>query len=317
MAAFSFTIFPKSAATFPASVEVRDGYNSILLNAAHLDTSKTEVQALRKKVGAFAGKRMQLVQFAGPVQPAWRKALLDAGVQIVSYIPHNAYLVYGDSPSIARVQTMAATAPHIQWEGPYLDDYKIHPRARLVDKQGNPRQIGTDRFAIQLMADAAVNADTLKLIDQLKLAPIERRRSVLNFVDVVVRLSAADLPKIAAQPDVISIQPFSLPKKVCERQDEIVAGNLSGNVPSGPGYLAWLAARGFTQAQFTASGFVVDVSDSGIDNGTTTPNHFGLYAGGQTTNPSRVVYNILKGPHIIPEARWRAAMAMAISTRTL
>src|SRR5208282_5654397 len=109
------------------------------------------------------GKRMHLVQFAGPVQPAWRKALLDAGVQIVSYIPQNAYLIYGDSAGIGRVQALAATTPHIQWDGPYLDEYKTHPRARAMGKNGNPRRIGTDQFAIQLMADAAANADTLKL----------------------------------------------------------------------------------------------------------------------------------------------------------
>jgi hypothetical protein len=286
---------PQINGHLPASAEVRDAYNSILLSTVHLDTSQAGVQALRKTVGTFAGKRMHLVQFAGPVQPAWRQALLDAGVQIVSYVPQNAYLVYGDSAGIGRVQAMAATAPHMQWNGAYLDDYKIHPRARPVDKNGQPRRIGTDQFAIQLMADAVANADTLKLIDQLKLAPMQRRRQVLNFVDVIVRLAAADLPKVAARPDVISIQPYVPPKTVCERQDQIVAGNLSGNAPSGPGYLAWLTNKGFSQAQFTASGFVVDLTDGGIDNGTTTPNHFGLYVGGGTNNASRVVYKILQG----------------------
>ncbi len=279
----------------PDSVEVRDVYNSILLNAGQIDTSKPEAQALRKSVGSFSGKRMHLVHFAGPVQPAWRQVLLDAGAQIVSYIPENAYLVYGDSAAVSRVQAMAETAPHIQWDGAYLDNYKIHPNARAVDADGKTRKIGTDRFAIQLMADAPANAETLKLIDQLKLAPLERRRAISHFVDVVVRLPAADLARIAARPDVVSIQALALPKKVCERQDQIVAGNLSGNVPSGPGYLAWLQSKGFSQSQFTTNNFVVDVSDSGIDNGTTSPNHFGLYAGGIIPGTSRVVYNILQG----------------------
>jgi len=75
-----------------------------------------------------------------------------------------------------------------------------------------------------------------------------------------------------------------------------VAGNLNGNSPTGPGeYLAWLAGKGFTQAQFTASGFAVDISDSGIDGGTTAPGHFGLYVLGATTNASRVIYNRLEG----------------------
>ena len=237
-------------------------------------------------VGSFDGKRLHLVQFAGPVQPAWRQALLDAGAQIVNYIPQNAYLIYGDAPAIARVQALAAAAPRVQWEGAYLDDYKIHPSAK-------PAVAKTDQFAIQLMSDDPANAATLKLIDQLKLAPIARQRHVLGFVNVVARVTPANLAQIAARPDVISIQPYATPAKLCERQDQIVAGNITGNAPSGPGYLAWLESKGFTQAQFGS--FLVDVSDSGIDDGTTHPNHFGFYVAGFTNGVSRVVYNRLEG----------------------
>jgi hypothetical protein len=257
-------------------VEFHDEYNVIMLNAAALDTRKAETKALRQAVGSFAGKRMHLVHFAGPVQPAWREQLVAAGVQIITYIPQNAYLVYGDANSIAQVQRLAGTAPQVQWEGKYLDDYKIHPGARAVDKQGHAREIGTDTFAIQLVADPAANPGTLQVLDQLKLAPIQRQQKVLNYLNIVVRLTPEAIQVIAAQPDVVSIQPYFTRQKFCERQDQIVAGNLSGNTPTGPGYLAWLASKGFTQAQFTASGFSVDVTDSGLDNGTPSPNHFGL-----------------------------------------
>ncbi len=301
---------PGTLTNLPADkVERRDDYNSILLNARPLDTSATLVQAARKTAGNFAGKRLHLVQFAGPVQTAWRKSLLDAGAQIVTYIPQNAYLVYGDSPSLERVQALAASAPHFQWEGAYLDDYKIHPAARAAAAPRN-------QFAIQLVADAAANAETLKLLDQLKLEPLAAPAAVFcNTSMSLSRLSPADLARIAARPDVVSIQPYGAPQKVCERQDQIVAGNLSGNAPSGPGYLAWLESKGFTQAQFDASGFAVDISDSGIDDGTTSPHHFGLYAGGRITSASRVVYNRLEGDAAIPAARSRAAMATATSTR--
>ena len=279
----SFTNLP------PEKVEVRDDYNSILLNASRLDSSRPETQALRKTVGAFPGKRLHLVQFAGPVQPQWRQALLGAGAQIVNYIPQNTFLVYGDSNSIGRVQAMAAAAPHVQWDGAYLDDYKIHPAALR-------QPAGADQFAIQLIADAAANPATLQLINRLKLAPVRRQNYVLSYLNIVVRIAPADLPQIAARPDVISIQPYATPKKVCERQDQIVAGNISGNTLSGPGYLNWLESKRFTQSQFNQSGFVVDISDSGIDNGTTNPYHFGLYAGGNISgSTSRVMYNRLEG----------------------
>ena len=267
--------------------EIRDQYNFIFLNAARIDTSKPEVQAARKKIGSFAGRRLHMVHFAGPIQAAWRRELLDAGVEIVSYIPQNAYLVYGDSSQIARVQALAASAPHIRWDGAYLDEYKIQPAARVAH--------AGDHFAIQLLRDAKANAETIKLIDTLRVGLVERLHPVLNYVDIVSHFPAASLAQIAARPDVISIQRHGTPKKVCERQDQIVAGNILGNAPSGPGYLAWLQSKGFTQAQFDASGFVIDVADSGIDNGTTSPDHFGFHAGGELNEESRVAYNRLEG----------------------
>ena len=287
--AFQLYDAPDSMTNLPLQkAELRDDYNLILLNAGRLDSTRPEVKALRRPIGRFAGKRMHLVQFAGPIQPEWRRTLLGAGAQIVDYIPHNAYLIYGDAGDIERIQKLAARSANVQWDGAYLNQYKIHP---LV----NTNSAKDSQFAIQLVADDTANADTLKLIEQLKVAPILRQRRVLNYLNVVTRMAPAKLSQIAARPDVISIQPYETPRKFCERQDQIVAGNLSGNVPSGPGYLAWLQSHAFTQAQFNASGFVIDISDSGIDDGTTLPNHFGLYEFGEIGGASRVVYNRLEG----------------------
>jgi Subtilase family len=285
-----------SVASLAGKGVVHDDYDFINLNAGTLHTSTPEFQAARQSIGTFTGKHMHLVQFSGPAQPAWRDDLIKAGVDIISYIPQNAYLVYGDSASIARVQTLAAQAPHVQWEGPYRSDFKIHPNAKTNDANGNPRQIGTEYFTVQMVADAPANADTLKLLDTLKLEPLHPSHTVLNYLNVVGRFQAADLTRISAQPDVVSIIPYFTPHKEDERQDQIIAGNISGNAPSGAGYLAWLTSKGFTQAQFTASGFIVNVADSGIDDGTTSPNHFGFYIDGETnTGNSRVVYNRLEG----------------------
>jgi len=275
--------------------QLADEFNELRLNARLLNTRAPEVQALRQPVGAFAGRHLHLVQFAGPIQPEWRAALEKSGAQIVSYLPQNAFLIYGDGPALTRVQALAGTAGFVQWEGAYAGDYKIHPRARTVDEKGNARAIGTEVFSIQLVADAAANAATLQLIDRLKLAPIRRQSKVLNYQNILVALPAAQLPVLAAQPDVVSIHPYFEPRKHDERQAQILAGNLAANLPVGPGYLTWLASKGFTQAQFDQSGFVVDVSDSGIDNGTTAPGHYGLYAQGSTLQSGRVVYNRLEG----------------------
>jgi len=297
----SFRLIESDDATLAGAehnrAELKDEFNFIRLSARPLDTRAPEVQALRKPVGAFAGKRLHLIQFAGPIKPEWRTALEAAGAQVVSYVPHNAYLVFGDAPAVARLQTWAQSADFVQWEGGYADDYKIHPRARLVgaSPESSGQTPATDAFAIQLVDDADANAATLALIDRLKLAPVRNQFHLLGYLNVIVRLPPERLNEVAAQPEVVSIQPYSERRKLDERQDQILAGNLTGNSPGGPGYLAWLASKGFSQAQFAASGFAVDVSDSGIDNGTTAPGHFGLYQFGDTNQPRRVIYNRLVG----------------------
>jgi len=279
-------------------VEVADQWNLIRLNARPINTSAPAARALRKTAGAFAGKRLHLVQFAGPVKERWLAELKQSGVQVVSYIPENTYLVYGDSAALARLQSWAGVSEFTQWEGDYTGDLKVHPEARALVSRKTDGTFEPAAFAIQLIADTNANASTLALIDRLKTAPVQVDYQMDPYRNLVVSLPSDQLDTIAAQPDVISIQPYVQPKLRDERQDQIVAGNLTGTAPSGPGYLSWLASKGFTQEQFDASGFVVDVADSGIDNGTTTPGHFGLYRSGDLAQPSRVAYTGIEGtPH--------------------
>ena len=276
-------------------VEVADEWNLIRLNVRDLDTRAPEAKALRKASGSFAGKRLHLVQFAGPIKPRWLAELKQNGVEIVSYIPENAYLVYGDAAALAKMQVWAKASDAAQWEGEYGRDLKVHPDARALVARRSDGKFEAVAFAIQLIADTNSNASTLAMIDRLKTAPVQVDYQSDPYRNLVVSLPSDQLDTLAAQPDVISIQPYVQPKQRDERQDQIIAGNLTGTQPDGPGYLAWLASKGFTQQQFDDSGFVVDVADSGIDNGTLNPGHFGLYPGGDTAQPSRLVYARIEG----------------------
>ena len=276
-------------------VDVADDWNLIRLNSRALDTRAAETKALRKSRGNFAGKRLHLVQFAGPIKPEWLAALKRTGASIVSYIPENAYLIYGDSAALARMQTWAGTSEFTQWEGEYTGDLKVHSQARALTIAKTSGKVEASLFAIQLLADTNANPATLALINGLKTAPVRVYFARGLYRNLVVALPADQLDAIAAQPDVVSIQPYVVPKKRDERQDQIIAGNLANHAPTGPGYLAWLASKGFTQAQFDASGLVVDVADSGVDNGTMTPGHFGLYSQGNPASSSRLAYEGIEG----------------------
>jgi uncharacterized repeat protein (TIGR01451 family) len=290
----------------------------IELHAQRLDTRTTGVKALRAARGNFSGSRLHLVQFAGPIKPEWRGELEAIGARVVDYIPNNAYLIYANAKNLARVQAWAGTNATVQWEGSYADGYKVHPVARtnFVTKSG--RHAPTpEGYTVQLISDPIANAATRKVIDGMRLGAVIRESAVLDYVNISAPIPAERLDELAAQPDVISILPYYAPHKLDERQDQIIAGNLtdvfaryatnvtaggvtnitslSNGVPSLPGYLAWLAGKGFTQAQFTSSGFVVDVSDSGLDNGTTTPSHLGLFVSNNPALASRVAYSRLEG----------------------
>lgn len=284
-----------AAAITREQVQTADESDFIELNAGPLDTRAPEEVALRKGVTSFTGKKLHLLQFVGPIKPEWREAVEAFGVTVVHYVPQNAYLVRGDNTALAKLQAWAQTAEYVQWEGDFADGYKLHPRARLTDAKGTAVASASELYAIQLVDDAEANAATLALIDQLKLEPIRQEYRLLNYLNLIVRVAPESIAKIAAQPEVVSIRPYVQRKRRDERQGQIMAGNLTGNLPNGPGYLAWLASKGFTQAQFDASGFVVDVSDSGIDNGTTAVGHFGLYVSGNPGLGSRVAYSRLEG----------------------
>ncbi len=270
--------------------------NVIELHAGAVDTrSSVARQARTRSSATINGKQLHLVQFAGPVKPEWYTALVKTRVQIVDYIPHNAYLVYGDSAALQKVQELSASLPALQFQGAFLDADKIHPTARGATSKRQLSPTSEGLYQIQMVADETANADTLAVIDALKLAPIVRQTRSDKYFNVVVKLPPDVLDGLSAQPDIISIWPYVTPRKFDERQGMIVSGNMSGNGPSGPGYLAWLASKGFTQAQFDSSALVVDVTDSGLDNGTTNINHFGLYRGGTTSGISRVRYTRLEG----------------------
>lgn len=293
----SFVVVEAAEGAVPdlAAAQVLPNENFVLLNARPIDTSRSATRPLQYPRGEFSGKRLHLVQFAGPVQPDWYAELERSGARIVAYVPSNAYLVFGDAEHLARVQAFADLSPQVQWNAEYLDEYKVHPAALPQNVALNPPPGINRMYALQLVADAESNRDTLAAVDRLRSAPVRQQYDFLDYRNVVVELPPDAVLELARQPDVVSIQPYEIPKKNCERQNQIVAGNLTGTVPSGPGYFPWVLSKGFTQAQFDASNFSVDVTDSGIDNATTSPNHFGLYVTGTPTNASRFTYARLVG----------------------
>jgi subtilisin-like proprotein convertase family protein len=291
-------------------VQLVDEYNLVRLNAGALDTSTPAVQAMRSANAVVTGKQMHLIQFVGPIRPEWYQALAGTGARIVTYIPNNTYLVYGSASALGAVRQLASSSSNVQWDAAYGAAFRIDPAITVSGKvkdgetpakNNAPREsslsvLGNEQFTIQMVEDAQENVATLALIEQFKLEPIIKQDRMLGYFNVTVALPHdVVVQQIAARGDVVSIQPWITPRKRDERQDIIISGNLSGSVPAPMDYLAYLTGKGFNVT--TTSTFAVNLSDSGIDNATTIPNHFGLYRTAVPTNPanSRVIYNRLVG----------------------
>jgi subtilase family protein len=266
---------------------VRDDFNVLLLRAGAIDTTADAVEGefigfarAAEPDGARAGDSsnaqktggadLRLVQFVGPVKREWLEELRASGVEIIAYVPNNAYLVRGDRRASGRLlkagrEAAARGKGFIQWEGPYLDEYKIHPAVKA--KMEN-QEAGQLTVAIQVATGSAGTDQDVKAAKNLASSVIGDAYRVLGFTNLRARVEVGRIAQIAALAGVVNIEPWSPPQLFDERAAQIIAAQLSddGKEARGPGYMQWLSSRGFA-SRFN---FAIDVSDTGADRGVTS-----------------------------------------------
>ena len=169
---------------------------------------------------------MRLIQFAGPIRPEWYQALVATGARIVTYIPNNAYLVYGSvaDPAGGAAVGFQQLDRAMGWRvhrrvSPRSGDHAIAKDSVPPERTGRLRNAnlsakGNEQFTIQMVEDPAENATTLALIEQFKLEPIIKQDSMLGYFNVRVALPRdVVIKQIAERGDVVSIQQWVTPKK--------------------------------------------------------------------------------------------------------
>ena len=253
------------AALQALGVAVRDDQNLIALNGYLLDTTDPEatyqqlpadlrqtdlVDAVARGLQPRGG--LYLVQFAGPVQDAWLDLLKSTGADVVSYIPNNAYIIRAGRGKAALLPLLKQNA-FVQFAGDYEPAYRLSPDLQERRKDAN----NIVQVTVQVL-DGATTDDSISTLRATAREFLQVTR-VLNYLNVEMTVTAGQLAQIARMDDVFAIEERGDRRKFDEAQGQIVAGNLSGNLPSGPGYLSWLTGKGFTGSQFTT--FSVNVVD--------------------------------------------------------
>jgi hypothetical protein len=260
-----------------------DAETPIYLRAGSFDplAGEPDVPAGMRRLLAAGRAGLRLVQFPGPIQDEWYAAMEKAGLEVVTYIPDYAYLVWGDEASVERL----ADAAPLRWAGLYHPYYALHPA--LTAPEELPDEVDV---IVQVYNHAGAETTVQAILDRARTV-LRPPYPVLVYTNLGVRVAAADLPWLASLPDVVNVEPYPRYRLLDEVQCQIMAGNLNGagTQPSGPGYLAWLQSRGFSTNPDDYP--IVDVTDDGIDDGDATPTHADFYVLGNTSNPDRLAYN--------------------------
>src|SRR5262249_54272906 len=72
-----------------------------------------------------------LVQFNGPLDPGKRAELKAAGVELLKYVPEDAFIAKFNKVSPSSI----AAKNFVTWVGPYRAEHKIHPRLAAAIKE--------------------------------------------------------------------------------------------------------------------------------------------------------------------------------------
>jgi hypothetical protein len=286
-----------------SQLDVRDDLNVLLLRSGVIDTTQdekflgigksltintTDNLALQQQKDIASRSRLRLIQFAGPIKEEWLAELHSTGAEIIAYVPSNGYLIRENSGTSLLLAQAISDAQRrdkafIQWEGEFKAEYKIHPGIIERAKEG-----GEITVAVQIAQskDKSATRD-VAAVKQLAKSIIADAYSVLNFINLKITVDASSIAEIAALENVVNIETWAFPQLNDERAGQIIAGKLKndGKEPDTPGYLNWLQSQGLA----TRFNFAIDVSDSGMDRGSTQPANLHrdfLDALGQ----SRVVY---------------------------
>jgi hypothetical protein len=269
---FRLVVVDEQAVGGPAALRAmrvapRDEQNLIALNGYVIDTSNP--QPLSKelpadlKLSRMAAARGQntapagglyLVQFIGPIQDSWLRTLESTGADVVTYVPNNAYVVRCDARSAALVSRMKDEQSFVQWVGDYEPAYKLDAAMHAARALGETQIV---KVTVQVLDGAEGDQQAFDLRRSARQFFGETR--VLKYRNLTVAIPASQLTQLAASDGVFAIEEAGERVLKDEAQGQIVAGNLSGNNPSGPGYLTWLAGKGFNSSQFGS--FVVNVVD--------------------------------------------------------
>ncbi len=219
-------------------------------------------------VSNSSGKDYYIVQFGSLATDEWLESLRGAGVEVLQYVPHQAFFVYADIAAISKISNHS----RVRWVGRYLPEQKLSPALRsFIANAERDRKM----FDVAVFNRANLTEVRARLENLTSGRILTEMRMPNNFFNVLrVEIPLADVEKIAAISDVVRIDQYEKPQAEDERAAQIVAGNYtSPTAISPPGY------NPLTQFGVDGTNVTVAVVDDGIS----VPGNGGFYISSTNT----------------------------------
>ncbi len=270
---FSLVETSDDASLRAAGADRRDDMRDVATAAGAVDPA--ERASLARKGAPDRDEVLALVQFVGPPKDAWLERLRATGALIVTYQAENAYVVHARGAAVGRLAGLVGTDPAVRAVVPL----------GAVDKVEGAAE-GAARYAVSTIAGAP--GSDAREAAAAEGPAVGAATTTRGLRTQYLELSPSGVAELARDPAVVAIERDAPPTPADERADQIVAGNLTPPAltqPSAPSYLAWHNAR--ITAPFDAT---IDVTDSGLDNGTSPSDHPDFHVSGLSGNPDRIAY---------------------------
>lgn len=280
------------------NIHIDDKQNSLRIRGQQIDTTKkipSVDESYRQKPSA--DKKMSIIQFSGPVKTDWYNILKQQdGIEIVSYIRHNAYIIFSDPTALKAALNNEKISPYIQWSGPFHPAYKLDSKFKRKDilkkLYNNNRNLGIE-VIVQLYKNKNT-LKTIKIIESLIGKPVSKW-TLGNIVNLHIKTNRKYIETLVNLPDALFVELYIPPSTGAERLGLIVSNQYSsGTHPTtnSADYLSWITQKleptiGAGVGEFN---FIVDITDHPVDDGTTTLGSVHKVFNTASSSATRILY---------------------------
>jgi serine protease AprX len=238
------------------------GFYSFTANAGHklyfkkglVDTSTKQSQLISRN---SKETQYQIIQFKKNITVNDKNNLKDMGIEVLRYIPDDAYLVKVVSPSNRGLNLL----PNLQFILPYVPEFKVSSEFGVIDHLSGER---VEKILVQTFDEQVTNnlVNQIKDLGQIVFAK-GKYLGVVGSLKLVEEISMIDgVEWIEPYPE-IKLQNFELSKEIVDGVSRKTVTDLDG-FESGTKVMNFDAAWG---RGFTGKGQLVAFSDTGLDSG--------------------------------------------------